>query len=115
MRMLWKRMRRWLAADDLRPGRRRTRLAFDWLEGRETPAGNLALTQVALLDANNQTIASPIAGERLTLRIDWSASGLDPGNAYVVRATIAGIALDAGPFTGSSSGNLSTTLTGWYA
>jgi murein DD-endopeptidase MepM/ murein hydrolase activator NlpD len=117
MRMFWRQIRRWLHDSPLKPAcppRRKSRLGFDFLEERSTPA-NLAFTSAALVDAAGNTIISPQTGEQVLLKVTWAATDLAPTDAYQVGVTVGGIALDSQTFTGSTNGTRTTTLSGWYA
>jgi hypothetical protein len=87
----------------MRSIRRRARLELEALENRLAPVGNLAITGAFVVDGNNQPITpltGPVVGEQVFLRAEWTSSGLDGKEQYVVRFAVDGVPLDSFPIQG---------------
>jgi hypothetical protein len=96
-----------------RPRDRKARLAAEPLEARDTPA-NLAITDVYLVDANDNPVAAPAVGEQVFVHADWTADGTTAADQYTVGFTVDGVELDSGPIA-NGDGSYDWHLGGWFA
>lgn len=96
--------------------RRSWRLGLVRLEDRVTPAGNLHVTNARLVDGNLAFQTAPVTGHLVTIRADWTTSGLAGGESYIVRFSMDGVPVNSATQTGQA-GSLSFNLRqgGWYA
>lgn len=88
------------------------------LERLETRAllANLVATRLQIVDGEGESIAPPVVGEFLRMRVEWTSTDLSPANLYRARVALDGIEQEA-TFRGVSGVGLtlSTTFEGWYA
>src|SRR4051794_15353153 len=97
-----------------RPSRLRHRL--EALETRALPAGNLHALNAYLTDASNVAEPTPVTGQMIYVRTNWSAIGLVNGDFYQVRVAVDGVPLeDPGPPGQPGSYSFPLSEAGWYA
>lgn len=70
--------------------RRRLDWAFEGLESRRLLSGNIHLTNAYLTDSNHNTVASPVVGTQVFVRIEFTTVGLSAGSTYDVKTTFNG-------------------------
>src|SRR5947209_8435971 len=93
---------------------RRPRLALHALEDRVNP-GNLTITNAYVVDANDNPQPSPVVGEDVYIRAEWTTTGLSGSDHYVVRYTVDGLPADSGVIAGQSgTGTWAWYRNGWW-
>src|SRR5438045_1257487 len=97
--------------------RRQTcRLEIVALEDRITPAGNLRITNASLVDGNGGSQTAPVTGQLVTIRGDWTTSGLVGGEMYLVRFSMDGVPVVSGTQNGlAGTQSYNVRQGGWYA
>lgn len=65
------------------------------LEERITPTGNLAITNVAVVDANDQPLTDINAGEWVYIDADFNSEDLPSNSSYRVAFTVNGLTMDS--------------------
>ena len=92
------------------------------LEARALLAGDLRLTGVQFVDIDNNPIGTPVVGEQIFLRAEWTATDLASSDTYYLRVTdqtqgISPIVLNSSTFRRQAAGveTRMTVIGGWYA
>lgn len=96
---------------------RRARPAFDLLEGRALPAGNLWIIGASLVNATDQPVSSLVVGEEVFVEAQWMSSGLSASDRYTVQFSVDGVSIDSTTITGVAGSNLPFYwhAGGWFA
>jgi hypothetical protein len=95
-----------------RPRRRFTVLRLEQFEDRVTPTGDITITNVSVVDGNDQPLSTVNVGQQVYIQAAFTTQGLPSNASYRIAYTVNGLTLETGNLTWGAGASGTGS---WYA